>query len=70
VKQPQSAEAEGELFGNDLEWNRRECRCGWAAGAFRKWCRADGLSSLPVVEAHCDRCRDDLLFEIEADVRN
>jgi enamine deaminase RidA (YjgF/YER057c/UK114 family) len=39
------------------------------ASAFSRWCNAAGLSSLPVVVAHCDICRDDLLFELEADAR-
>ena len=34
---------------------------------FTGWCAAHGLASLPVVPAHCDICRDDLLFELEAD---
>ena len=37
------------------------------AGAFTSWCIANKLSSMPVVVAHCDICRDDLLFELEAD---
>lgn len=36
------------------------------AGAFASWCRASALT-IPVVSAHCDICRHDLLFEIEAD---
>ena len=35
--------------------------------AFRDWCAAHHAPSLPVVEAECDICRDDLLFELEAD---
>jgi enamine deaminase RidA (YjgF/YER057c/UK114 family) len=35
--------------------------------AFTEWCDARDLSSMPVVPAHCDVCRDDLLFELEAD---
>ena len=35
--------------------------------AFTQWCAAHGWLSLPVVMAHCDICRDDLLFEFEAD---
>jgi enamine deaminase RidA (YjgF/YER057c/UK114 family) len=34
---------------------------------FTKWCVENKLGSLPVVLAHCDVCRDDLLFELEAD---
>jgi enamine deaminase RidA (YjgF/YER057c/UK114 family) len=36
-------------------------------GAFTEWCIAHGLFSLPVVVTNCDLCRDDLLFELEAD---
>ena len=35
--------------------------------AFKEWCAARDLSSLPVVLANCGICRDDLLFEFEAD---
>jgi enamine deaminase RidA (YjgF/YER057c/UK114 family) len=35
--------------------------------AFEEWCTARGLFSLPVVLANCGICRDDLLFEFEAD---
>jgi enamine deaminase RidA (YjgF/YER057c/UK114 family) len=35
--------------------------------AFKEWCSARDLSSLPVVLANCGICRDDLLFEFEAD---
>jgi enamine deaminase RidA (YjgF/YER057c/UK114 family) len=35
--------------------------------AFTEWCATRGLHSLPVVFANCDVCRDDLLFELEAD---
>ena len=35
--------------------------------AFRAWCGARGLRSLPVLAIHCDICRNDLLFELEAD---
>ena len=35
--------------------------------AFTDWCASDGRFSLPVVFANCDVCRDDLLFELEAD---
>jgi len=37
------------------------------ARAFRRWCAARGLPSLPVILANCPICRDDLLFELEAD---
>jgi enamine deaminase RidA (YjgF/YER057c/UK114 family) len=36
---------------------------------FANWCRANALSSLPIVSTHSDICRDDLLFELEADAR-
>ena len=35
--------------------------------AFDRWRAARGLKSLPVVCVHGDICRDDLLFELEAD---
>jgi enamine deaminase RidA (YjgF/YER057c/UK114 family) len=35
--------------------------------AFTEWCIAHDLLSLPVVVTNCDLCRDDLLFELEAD---
>ncbi len=35
--------------------------------AFTDWCAADGRFCLPVVFANCDVCRDELLFELEAD---
>jgi enamine deaminase RidA (YjgF/YER057c/UK114 family) len=35
--------------------------------AFRDWCAAHNARSLPVVAAECAICRDDLLFELEAD---
>jgi enamine deaminase RidA (YjgF/YER057c/UK114 family) len=34
---------------------------------FAAWCAARELSSMPVVNTHCGICRDDLLFELEAD---
>ncbi len=34
---------------------------------FSDWCAARDLRSLPVVTTHCDLCREDLLFELEAD---
>jgi enamine deaminase RidA (YjgF/YER057c/UK114 family) len=34
---------------------------------FPAWCAARNLRSLPVVVAHCGICREDLLFELEAD---
>lgn len=37
------------------------------APALEHWCAAHKLPSLPVVTAQCAICRDDLLFELEAD---
>lgn len=37
------------------------------ARAFSAWCINHTLPSLPVIFAHCDVCRDDLLFELEVD---
>ena len=37
------------------------------ARLFAEWSVAHGLDSLPVVAAQCAVCRDDLLFELEAD---
>jgi enamine deaminase RidA (YjgF/YER057c/UK114 family) len=34
---------------------------------FDAWCAARGLKDMPVVSAHCDICRADLLFELELD---
>lgn len=36
-------------------------------GIFVEWLAANRLADLPVVFAHCDVCRDDLLFELEAE---
>jgi enamine deaminase RidA (YjgF/YER057c/UK114 family) len=36
-------------------------------GVFREWLAARRLAALPVVTAQCDVCRDDLLFELEAE---
>jgi len=36
-------------------------------GAFSDWLAANGLANMPVVAAQCDICRDDLLFELEAE---
>jgi enamine deaminase RidA (YjgF/YER057c/UK114 family) len=36
---------------------------------FSAWCADRGLRSLPVISAQCGICRDDLLFELEADAR-
>jgi len=37
------------------------------AGVFSEWLAANRRSHLPVIFAQCDVCRDDLLFEIEAE---
>jgi enamine deaminase RidA (YjgF/YER057c/UK114 family) len=37
------------------------------AGIFAEWLAANQLAGLPVVSAQCDVCRDDLLFELEAE---
>lgn len=37
------------------------------AGVFAEWLAANRLTQMPVVSAQCDVCRDDLLFEIEAE---
>jgi len=37
------------------------------ARVFTEWCGAHGLRLQPVTLAQCDICRDDLLFELEAD---
>lgn len=40
------------------------------AGAFADWLAANRLENLPVVSAQCDVCRDDLLFELEAEAES
>ena len=37
------------------------------AAVFSEWIAANGLGQMPVVSTQCDVCRDDLLFELEAD---
>lgn len=37
------------------------------AGLLTEWCAARGLQNLPVAPVECTICRDDLLFELEAD---
>jgi len=37
------------------------------AGVFVKWLEENRLTQMPVVSAQCDVCRDDLLFELEAE---
>jgi enamine deaminase RidA (YjgF/YER057c/UK114 family) len=34
---------------------------------FETWCRQNEVHGMPVVSAHADVCRDDLLFEVELD---
>ena len=36
-------------------------------GVFTEWLAANGLTEMPVLAAQCDVCRDDLLFELEAE---
>lgn len=40
------------------------------AGVFAEWLAANQLAKLPVVAAQCDVCRDDLLFELEAEAQS
>jgi enamine deaminase RidA (YjgF/YER057c/UK114 family) len=37
------------------------------AGVFTDWLAENRLTEMPVVSAQCDVCRDDLLFELEAE---
>ena len=37
------------------------------AGVFAEWLVANRLAQMPVVFAQCDVCRDDLLFELDAE---
>lgn len=37
------------------------------AAVFAEWLAANRLTEMPVVSAQCDVCRDDLLFELEAE---
>ena len=37
------------------------------AGIFAEWLAVNRLTQMPVVSAQCDVCRDDLLFELEAE---
>ena len=37
------------------------------AGIFSGWLEANKLKQMPVISAQCDVCRDDLLFELEAE---
>jgi enamine deaminase RidA (YjgF/YER057c/UK114 family) len=37
------------------------------AAVFAEWLAANRLAKMPVISAQCDLCRDDLLFELEAD---
>jgi enamine deaminase RidA (YjgF/YER057c/UK114 family) len=38
--------------------------------AFAQWCAERELPAMPAIAAHCGICRDDLLFELEADAWN
>jgi enamine deaminase RidA (YjgF/YER057c/UK114 family) len=40
------------------------------AGVFAKWLVEKQLWNIPVVSAQCDVCRDDLLFELEAEAES
>jgi enamine deaminase RidA (YjgF/YER057c/UK114 family) len=37
------------------------------APVFEEWCANHGHTSMPVIPVHCAVCREDLLFELEAD---
>ena len=37
------------------------------AGVFTEWLSANRLTQMPIISAQCDVCRDDLLFELEAE---
>jgi enamine deaminase RidA (YjgF/YER057c/UK114 family) len=37
---------------------------------FNEWLQANRLEAMPVVSAQCDVCRDDLLFELEAEAES
>jgi enamine deaminase RidA (YjgF/YER057c/UK114 family) len=37
------------------------------AGVFAEWLAANRLTQMPVISAHCDVCREGLLFELEAE---
>jgi hypothetical protein len=37
------------------------------APLFAEWLQANQLEQMPVVLSQCDVCRDDLLFELEAE---
>jgi enamine deaminase RidA (YjgF/YER057c/UK114 family) len=37
------------------------------AGVFAEWLAVNRLTKMPVISAQCDVCRDDLLFELEAE---
>ena len=39
------------------------------AAALAQWLAANRLSHLPIISAQCDICRDDLLFELEAEAQ-
>jgi len=52
---------------NDLACATAYFRHAAEAGTFAEWLAANRLAHLPVVFAQCDVCRDDLLFELEAE---
>lgn len=51
----------------DLERATAYFRHAGDVGAFRSWLAENSLENLPVVATQCDVCRDDLLFELEAE---
>ena len=52
---------------NDLACATAYFRHATDAGVFAEWLAANRLSHLPVIFTQCDVCRDDLLFELEAE---
>jgi len=40
------------------------------AAIYTEWLRVNQLSGMPVISAQCDVCRDDLLFELEAEAES
>ena len=63
---------EAILVSRDLAW--RDVTRGIAyfkspefTDVFDSWCRRRGWPNPPVLNLHCDICRDDLLFELEVD---
>lgn len=45
-------------------------RCASDIKLFNEWLKANRLETMPVVSAQCDVCRDDLLFELEAEAES